>query len=603
MTSALTSTGSTREWRRIRAQYEAALNLLGELPCGRGTGTIRPGDNWDLGHRIDRALGGTDTDGLWPEHATRTPGCCEGNRNAGARLGNQLRRSSGTTPTREHAGLAASLSPGRERAYVDDGVPVFDPTSLEGVPWLADLLEKPDDAAWPRHMSPVHPEAVGTYGLDLEKWIEETQGVSMRWWQRLAGRMQLQHRADGSLCVATVVESGPRRIGKSVRLRSNATWRMQHGAGLFGERQLVLHTGRDLAIVREIQQNVWRWAEEIAGWRVARANGKEAIENQAGDRWLARALSAVYGYDVTLGMVDEGWDVPPAAIEEGLEPAAMERQSAQIVLTSTAHRKATPLMPRAISSALAGMGEEHETLLLLWAADPRAAPGAESTWRSASPHWSEDRRKLIASKYEKALRGEVDPAAEDPDPMEGFRAQYLNIWPAKTVRVPGDPVVDGDEWAGRGGYVPGKGRTVVAVESWYASGVSVAVAEVLDDGRVGVRVEGFENVPAAAARVAELTPGVLLAGKSLLRDPAFTAAEGQQGRARQAVEDFRRLVDDGVLVHDGSPLLAEQVEDVRVARGTDGLRIVSKGRVDAIKAATWAAQRARDMPAPAPAIF
>jgi hypothetical protein len=83
--------------------------------------------------------------------------------------------------------------------------------------------------------------------------------------------------------------------------------------------QTVVHTGSDVAICREIQRGAWRWAEEVAGWKVSQSNGKEAIEAPAGDRWLVRAQGAVYGYDVTLGIVDEGWNVKPDTVSEGLE--------------------------------------------------------------------------------------------------------------------------------------------------------------------------------------------------------------------------------------------------------------------------------------------
>jgi hypothetical protein len=48
-----------------------------------------------------------------------------------------------------------------------------------------------------------------------------------------------------------------------------------------------------------------------------------------------------------------------------------------------------------------------------------------------------------------------------------------------------------------------------------------------------------------------------------------------------------------VLSHDGGELLTEQVLDVRVERSSSGVRVLSRGRTDAIKAAVWAAREAR----------
>lgn len=288
--------------------------------------------------------------------------------------------------------------------------------------WLAPFLEVTSDASPPLAMTQVHQEAVGSHGIDAVAWIESGMGLTLRWWQRLAIVRQLECRADGSLCWTDVLESASRRVGKSVRLRTMALWRLDVGPSLFPESQLAIHTGKDLAIVREIQRGAWRWAES-RDWRIVRAIGRESIENEE-HRWLARATDAVYGYDVTLGMVDEGWDVDPTTVSEGLEPAAMERISPQVVLTSTAHRKATSLMRGRISDALA----VDSALLLLWGVPDSAESGAVESWRAASAFWSPARLRLMQSKYEKALRGESDPELDDPDPMAGFESQYLNRW-------------------------------------------------------------------------------------------------------------------------------------------------------------------------------
>jgi hypothetical protein len=301
--------------------------------------------------------------------------------------------------------------------------------------WLEPYLEVPANAAPPLAITPVHPEAVGSYGPDAIEWVKRELGIELRWWQKLATVRELEHRRDGTLCWRSVLESGSRRIGKSVRLRSKALWRISH-AEQFGEPQLAIHTGKDLAIVREIQRGAWSWADSRE-WKVVRAIGRESIEN-GDDRWLARSTDAVYGYDITLPMVDEGWAVDPTTVSEGMEPAMLERQSPQLHLTSTAHRRATSLMRGRISDALAV--DDRSTLLLLWGIPDDADIGSHATWRAASAHWSDDRLSLMQEKFEKALRGEQDPELDDPDPVAGFCSQYLNRWLLK---------------AGAGGALPG----------------------------------------------------------------------------------------------------------------------------------------------------
>ena len=444
-------------------------------------------------------------------------------------------------------------------------------------------------------MSPVPDDAVGSYATGPDgavAWIERTQRITLRWWQRLAITRQLEHREDGSLCHRTVVESAPRRAGKSVRVRGIALWRMEHAA-LFGEVQTVVHTGSDVAICREVQRGAWRWAEGV-GWTVTRANGKEAMETPDGDRWLVRSQDGVYGYDVCFGIVDEGWKVKPDTVSEGLEPATLERSSPQLHLTSTAHRRATSLMKGHLLGALTV--DSPGTLLMLWAAPHDADPSSEDVWRAASPHWSEDRRRMIADKYAKALAGEVDPQADDLDPMEGFAAQYLNIWRLTTPTAQrGDEVLTPQSWADMESVAPVEVPDAAAIEAWFGDGVTLALA-----WRTGptvlVSATDHGSVAAAAAALAESGHrGTVRVGGSLDGDPALRGVRTKpmQQRVGACASSLARLAAEGTLAHDGSEHLTEQVLALRTMPGADGPRMVSQGRADAVKAALWAVEGTR----------
>jgi hypothetical protein len=162
-------------------------------------------------------------------------------------------------------------------------------------------------------------------------------GLTPRWWQALAIMRQLEHDAAGVLVWREVIESGPRRIGKSVRLRVSACWRCAN-AERFLETQLAMLVSKDLAVGKEIHRPRGAGlSRRNQPGRSLRLNGAQEIESPAGDRWLLRAPNAAYGYDVGYGQVDESWDVDPMAITDGLEPALLERQSPQLHLTSTAH--------------------------------------------------------------------------------------------------------------------------------------------------------------------------------------------------------------------------------------------------------------------------
>lgn len=292
-------------------------------------------------------------------------------------------------------------------------------------PWLERFAEIPSDAGKPLAMSGPHPRATGSYGPECIAWAKRELGITLRWWQALAVTRQLEHDADGALVWREIVESGPRRIGKSVRLRVVALWRLAN-AHRFHETQIAMLVSKDLAVGKEIHRGAWRWAES-KDWHVLRLNGGQEVETPDGDRWLLRAPNAVYGYDVGYGQVDESWGVDPQAITDGLEPALLERHSPQLHLTSTAHVRASSLMRRRLTAAL--RDADQDVLLLLWGAHPSSDIADEATWRASSPHWSQDRRDLMARKFSAALAGQDEPEFDDPDPVRGWAAQYLNVWP------------------------------------------------------------------------------------------------------------------------------------------------------------------------------
>jgi hypothetical protein len=476
---------------------------------------------------------------------------------------------------------------------------------------MKDILEIPENANPPLAVTPIHPEAVGTYGPPACEWIErELKGElpkGLRWWQRYSIYRQLEHDAAGRLVWKTILESAPRRSGKSSRLRAIALWRIAHHE-MFGEPQIVLHTGRDVAVVREIHRRAWRWALERAtdGWTVSRGVGQEEVINGEVHRWLVRSTGSVYGYDITLAYVDEAWDVEPEVFTDGLEPSTLERVSPQSVLTSTAHRRATSLMRTKISAALAV--DDWKTLLLLWGAPTGADESDLAVWRAASPHWTPDREQMLQDKYAAALRGEVDREFDDQDPMASFRSQYLNTWLLRDIErpPPGTPVVTEDAWeAIEVVSVPPGPPDAVAVEGWFSDGVSVLAAW----NRAGlITVTSSSHATAALAAAAAAAYGVnapVQVGKSLLAvEPALGALwhEPAQGTTQAAVKELGRLISEGALRHADSEELTAQVMALRTQPAPDGPRLVSKRRADAVKALVWAVAQAKAVPE-VPAVF
>ena len=123
--------------------------------------------------------------------------------------------------------------------------------------------------------------------------------------------------------------------------------------------------------------------------RCSRPNGKERIvRTECGSRWIVKSKDRPYGFAVSLAVVDEGWDVKLAKLEEGLEPTMAEREQAQLLLVSTAHRLTTSLMLSRRRLALADLENGEGALLLEWSAPRGSRLDDRQAWRAASATWS-----------------------------------------------------------------------------------------------------------------------------------------------------------------------------------------------------------------------
>lgn len=612
----MTAPWSGRKVMAARVMVGATL----PAPCGLCGEPVLPGQAWVVGHIVSRGVAPhlTWEPSNWrPEHRA----CSNKTGQAGviAKARAEGARAAGVDPLDiplpgmpEGPSFPGAAAPGKPPPLPlspqgGQAEPFTIPEEMtwthfvQSAPdWLLPYLDPDENSSPPLVVSPLHPDAVGTHADEAIPWIESVEGKRLRWWQRLGFALKLQHDASGRLLKRTVVETAPRRAGKSVGLRGLALWRMATGPRLFGERQEIVHTGSDLAVCRKAQKAAWRWSER-SGWTVTKGNGKEAIETPDDDVWYVRAQEAVYGWDTTLGMVDEGWDVKPDTVTEGLEPSLMGRQSPQLVMTSTSHRSATSTMRTALAAGLAD--GNPRTLVLWWGARPGDDWGDPEVWRAASPYWDEDRAEFVASMYAKALAGEQDPELDDPDPLRGFACQFLNLWNLKERRQVGTALVEADEWATLAEDRPTDAAPVAAaVESWFGDGVSLALAWLHPEWKATAWVSVSDHPTAAEARAALAASGYrgeVIVGASLLEDPAWsrTRTTPGKGRTSQAVAAIQSLIGSDSLRHDGGAHLTGQVAATRIMQSTDGPRVVSKARADAVKAAAWAAEAARSKPA------
>ena len=469
-------------------------------------------------------------------------------------------------------------------------------------PWVADLLPIPPDATWPRLMTGPHPRAVGSYGPELEAWSASRTGTTLRWWQRLAVRRILEHDEAGVLVWAWWIASTARQVGKSWTLRELNLWRIHQG-DRFGEPQLVLHTGKDLPVCREVQRpaRAWARAQGQGAYTVREANGMEEIETPDGSRWMIRGRGSVYGYSASLGVVDEAWKVVPEVVEDGLEPTMAERASAQLGLLSTAHRQATALVPSRREAALAQVENPVDTLLLEWSAEDGAALDDREAWRMASPHWTPRRETLVAAQHERAIHAVASDDPDEPDPVEAFRSQWLNIWATRaTAPARVEPLLTTAAWAEAAILDwAGTGPLTLAIEDNHGRGAAAIAARRTEAGPVVVWGAMFGSRPEAwrwcELRAAEVPGSALLTGPGLEADvdgaaiPVVSRQPVGPQNLRHGLALLRESVAGGRLVHDGGPALTEQMAAVRVIpAASGGLSITGHARSDLIRAAGWA---------------
>jgi succinate dehydrogenase hydrophobic anchor subunit len=171
------------------------------------------------------------------------------------------------------------------------------------------------------------------------------------------------------------------------------------------------------------------------------------------------------------------------------------------------------------------------------------------------------------------------------------------VWPARSAKRTAEPLVSRDVWRGleHHGDEP-VAWAAAAVESTMGLPPVVALAGPAGT-RVVVQVVQADSIAHAAAIAASVThtPRV---GKSLLHDPCWEVVDAipTSATTAHAAAELRQLIEDSWIAHTGEQLLTDQVLAVRVDKSVSGLRVVSTGRADAVKAAVWAAAACRAVP-------
>jgi hypothetical protein len=584
-----------RVYRSARAAMLAANPVCHEPGCGR---PARVADHWPPLSQHDHVTGGGCS-------CTLLPHCWRHSNGQGGRLRSRYGK---PEPPPAVADLVAAVE--RE----PEGFPVDDP-AWDFAPWLDELREVPEEGSWPRLMTPPHPRAVDSLGEEFVSFADDRMGGRLRWWQRLAAARLLEVDEDGRLVWSAALVLTARQVGKSTLLRELAIWRLLQ-ADRYGEPQLIVHVATNRAIAAEIQRGARAWARERPAEfpRTMSANGYETVEHASGSRWLIKSRAGTYGHSSSLAIVDEGWGIPASEVEDGLIPTLAETVAPQLLITSTANRKATSLVLGRRRAALELLDDPGAgDLLLEWSAPHGCDIADPAMWRMASPHWTEQRQKLIRAAVERALAGDHDDDGEDP--QAAVRGQWLNRWqePQRKLDDRGEPLLPEGVWdeLRTGEHCHGN-RWTVAIEDWYGQGGAVAACGDLPSG--GWLLAGWEHQSRAEAvdRVAGLIesfPRVdLVAGATLHADPdvaelPLSDTPGTAALTRPALHLFREMVADRRVWWDPADglELAAAVERARVVERQTGLTLIGE-RSDLVKAAVWALLT-QATPKPVPAVY
>jgi phage terminase large subunit-like protein len=421
----------------------------------------------------------------------------------------------------------------------------------------------------PRLFTAKPPDVAGTYGPAARQYAADQLEVELLPWQAWALDRILEHRSDGSLRWRIVVLTVSRQSGKSVLGRVGCSWRMGKGHEHFGEKQLVLSTANKQVTARELwQEAAYTMIAHNPDLRLRLAQGAEEMRihhGAGGGRWLVQAATAnlAVGLSVSMGLVDEAWNVDRQAVESGLVPTMLQRRSPQLWIVSTAGDSGSDLLHVYRTAALRQLEdpETAEILLLEWSAEPDAAIDDIDAWKAASPHWSEGREAYIRTQM-----GIL--------PEQTFRTQLLN----QKVDALGGWLTRA-AWDGcRSPLEPRAGSSanrVHAAIEYAADGQSFAmvIGQRVED-RIVVRSWLMETIDQLWARVCELPRDALLLQSVGFRDrlPLAPCESKPVGlpELRLATRYAGRAITDQIVAHDGDPDLTAHVLAAVIAYSEQG---------------------------------
>jgi hypothetical protein len=258
-------------------------------------------------------------------------------------------------------------------------------------------------------------------------------------------------------------------------------------------------------------------------------------------------------------------------------------------LLSTAHPLSTATMPTFRRAAMAG---SDEVMLSEWGAQAGADPHDPATWRAATPHWSEQRAKIIASQRE----------------TPSLLPQWLNVWPQD------DPTAGSwlPTWDSLGHAQGSPQGGLAALETTGDRSHYGACVLRLDADGLHAWTFGSRDLSEVLAWVQDRDPAYAMVGVSLRYEAEAVLYCRQEPvgntETRRATAFLQDAVRRGAVRHDHNPMTSEQVANARVAEVETGPMLSqrrSPGPIPIVKALAWAIEGVGTgrVPMEAPAIL
>lgn len=485
----------------------------------------------------------------------------------------------------------------------------------------------------PRWETPLPATVVGSWGPLVIAYARRELGIELDRWQRRAILRALAVDAGGRLVHREYLVSTARQQGKTAIVRALLGWALTTDIGPAWSLLYGLAYNRAQA---RIPYDAVR--ADLAP--IARRLGPEARGGLAVTRYLGirsavagwrreyhtasrEARDALRGYSIDLAIFDEVRTQRDEETYAALKPTVSARPEPLIFEISSAGDERSILLRslwergrRVIEGA-----EPAEGFGMTWyAADDDDAPDDPRAWRKSSPALVEGR-----DFGEATVRDELRALTPST-----FRRERLNLWADAA-----DEWLPPGVWARQVGELDGlRRRSVLAVEAepgWTHATIAVAVEPAADDAPTFVGVAAELVAPAGSTvdpgelletleRIrADWSPALVVWSRSASVAPALRSwaeaadvptLELTPGDLRSGSEMFRASLVGRRLVHADDPLLAVQARRARPSGRLDAgawyfsIR-ESRGPIDALRAAAWAAWGAMspEAAAPQPEIF